>query len=57
MSETIRIQDLTVGEIRIALEEGCFERRHAVEQFLDEIGGLENALLAIEMLYDLEDAA
>ena len=57
MSETIRIQDLSVSEIRIALEETGFERRHAVEQFVDEIGGLENALLAIQMLYHLEEAA
>ena len=57
MSETIRIQDLSVNEIRIALEESGFERRHAVEHFIDEIGGLENALLAIQMLYFLEEAA
>ncbi|HEX3654498.1 MAG TPA: hypothetical protein VHY91_20300 [Pirellulales bacterium] len=56
MSETIRIQDLSAGEIRIALEETGDDRRHAVEQFVEEIGGLQNARLAIQMLCYLEAA-
>jgi hypothetical protein len=56
MSDTIRIQDLTAGEIRIAMEEAGEEYRHAIEQFVDEIGGLQNARLAIQMLCYLEAA-
>ncbi len=56
-SDTIRIQDLTPTEIRLALEEAGYERRLAVEEFLVRIGGLENARLAIQMLSQLEDAA
>ena len=57
MSETIRIQDLTADEIRIALEEAGAERREAVSQFVYEIGGLQNARIAIQMLEYLEGAA
>ncbi|HEX4148639.1 MAG TPA: hypothetical protein VHY20_06615 [Pirellulales bacterium] len=57
MSETIRIQDLTADEIRLALEEAGADRRQAVEQFVYEIGGLENARIAIQMLCYLEGAA
>jgi hypothetical protein len=57
MSETIRIQDLTADEIRIALEETGADRRQAVAQFVFEIGGLENARIAIQMLEYLEGAA
>ena len=56
-SDTIRIQDLTPDEIRLALEEAGYERRLAVEEFVERIGGLENARLAIQMLSQLEDAA
>jgi hypothetical protein len=56
-SDTIRIQDLTPSEIRLALEEAGYERRLAVEEFVERIGGLENARLAIQMLSQLEDAA
>jgi len=56
-SDTIRIQDLTSEEIRLALEEAGHERRLAVEEFVERIGGLENARLAIQMLSQLEDAA
>jgi hypothetical protein len=56
-SDTIRIQDLTPAEIRLALAEAGHERRLAVEEFVERIGGLENARLAIQMLSQLEDAA
>jgi hypothetical protein len=56
-SDTIRIQDLTPDEIRLALEEAGQERRLAVEEFVERIGGLENARLAILMLSQLENAA
>jgi hypothetical protein len=56
-SDTIRIQDLTPMEIRLALEEAGHERRLAVEEFVERIGGLENARMAIQMLSQLEDAA
>ena len=57
MSDTIRIQDLTAAEIRAALAETDQQKRAAVEQFLHQIGGLENAKLAIQMLSRLERAA
>ena len=56
-SDTIRIQDLTPDEIRLALEEAGRDRRLAVEEFVERIGGLENARLAIQMLSQLENAA
>lgn len=61
MSESVRIQDLAVDEIRELLsEEGCEldeQVAAALQEFVHEIGGLENAMSAIEMLSDLEDAA
>ena len=61
MSDTIRIQDLAADEIRELLtEEGSEldeQQAAALQQFIAEIGGLENALSAIAMLSELEDAA
>ncbi len=57
MEEIIRIQDLSAAEIRAALDEVDADKRIAVEIFLERIGGLENARLAIEMLSQLENAA
>jgi hypothetical protein len=57
MSDIIRIQDLSAAEIRAALVEVDDEMRFAVAVFIEEIGGLENALLAIQMLDRLENAA
>ena len=61
MSDTIRIQDLAADEIRELLtEEGSeLDERQAaaLQEFIAEIGGLENALSAIAMLSELEDAA
>jgi hypothetical protein len=57
MSDIIRIQDLSAAEIRAALDEVDEEKRRAVTVFLAQIGGLENARLAIQMLEQLESAA
>ena len=61
MSDTIRIQDLAADEIRELLtEEGSEldeQQAAALHEFIAEIGGLENALSAIAMLSELEDAA
>lgn len=61
MSDAIRIQDLAADEIReLLLEEGSeldAQQAAALQAFVAEIGGLENALSAIEMLSELEDAA
>ncbi|MBS0210795.1 MAG: hypothetical protein JSS27_17780 [Planctomycetes bacterium] len=57
MDEIIRIQDLSADEIRAALDEVGDDKRLAVEIFLERIGGLENARLAIQMLSQLERAA
>jgi hypothetical protein len=61
MSETIRVQDLAVDEIRELLsEEGSQldeQQAAALQEFIAEIGGLENALAAVAMLSDLEEAA
>lgn len=57
MSDTIPIQDLAAAEIRLALEEAGQQRLEAVEEFIDRIGGLENARLAIQMLSRIERAA
>ena len=61
MDDEIRIQDLAADEIReLLLEEGSKldeEQAAAVKEFLQEIGGMENALAAIAMLNRLEEAA
>ena len=57
MSDIIRIADLSASEIRAALNEVDQDKREAVEIFIEEIGGLENAHLAIQMLSYLEEAA
>ncbi|MCY2990528.1 MAG: hypothetical protein NTY19_22020 [Planctomycetota bacterium] len=61
MSDTIRIQDLAADEIRELLtEEGSEldeQQAAALQEFIAEIGGLENALSAIAMLSEMEDAA
>jgi hypothetical protein len=59
--ETIRIQDLAVDEIRELLtEEGRVvddQQAAALRDFITEIGGLENALSAMTLLDELENAA
>jgi hypothetical protein len=61
MSRFIRVQDLTPAEIEAAINASDFDlgvdEILAVREFVDEIGGIANARLAIEMLTKLEDAA
>ncbi|HVU87503.1 MAG TPA: hypothetical protein VHD36_09285 [Pirellulales bacterium] len=61
MSRFIRVQDLTPAEIEAAINAADFDlgvdEMLAVREFVDEIGGIANARLAIEMLTKLEDAA
>ncbi len=61
MDRFTRIQDLTAAEIEAAINaadvELGVEEIFAVREFVDQIGGVANARLAIEMLSKLEDAA
>ena len=61
MDDEIDIQDLAADEIReLLLEEGSEvdeEQAAAIKQFIEDIGGLENALAAVAMLDELEKAA
>ncbi len=61
MDDEIAIQDLAACEIReLLLEEGSAvdeEQASALKQFIEDIGGLENALAAVAMLDRLEKAA
>ena len=61
MDDEIHIQDLATDEIReLLLEEGSEldeQQAAALKEFIHEIGGMENALAAIAMLGELEEAA
>jgi len=61
MDDEIDIQDLAADEIReLLLEEGSEldeQQAAALKQFIEDIGGLENALATIAMLDGLEKAA
>lgn len=61
MDDEIDIQDLAADEIReLLLMEGSEvdeEQAAAIKQFIEDIGGLENALAAVDMLDELEKAA
>ena len=61
MDDEIDIRDLAADELReLLLEEGREldeEQAAAIKQFIEDIGGLENALAAVEMLDVLEKAA
>jgi hypothetical protein len=61
MSDEVRIQDLAADEIRELLaQEGCDlddGRAAALQEFIQDIGGLENALAAVKLLAELEEAA
>jgi hypothetical protein len=61
MDDEIDIQDLADDEIReLLLMEGSEVDEHqaaAIKQFVQDIGGLENALAAVAMLDELEKAA
>jgi hypothetical protein len=57
----LRIDNLPAEQIRAALSidptELPFEEALAIEDFLDRIGGIENALLAVGMLESLESGS
>ena len=61
MTDPIRIQDLDADLIKAALSgdgtDISHEQAAAISDFIDSIGGIENAMLAVEMLKDLEEAA
>jgi hypothetical protein len=61
MDDEIRIQDLAADEIReLLLEEDSEldeQQAAALKQFIQDIGGIENALAALDMLDHLERAA
>ena len=61
MDDEIEIQDLEAYEIReLLLDQGSEvdeQQAAAIEQFIEDIGGLENALAAVAMLDSLEKEA
>ena len=61
MDDEIHIEDLANDEIReLLLEEGSEldeQQAAALKEFIEDIGGLENALAAVAMLSQLEEAA
>jgi len=61
MDDEIEIQDLEAYEIReLLLDQGSEvdeEQAAAIKQFIEDIGGLENALAAVDMLDSLQKAA
>ena len=61
MEDKIRIQDLAADEIReLLMEEGRGldeQQSIALKQFVEDIGGMENALAALAMLDEPEGAA
>lgn len=61
MEDDIEIQDLEAYEIReLLLDQGNEvdeEQAAAIKQFIKDIGGLENALAAVDMLDSLQKAA
>jgi hypothetical protein len=61
MDDEIDIRDLDAYEIReLLLDQGNEvdeEQAAAIKQFIEDIGGLENALAAVAMLDNLEKAA
>jgi hypothetical protein len=61
MSETLRIQDLPAHDIAELLAEDGNDLSPrqviALQQFIEDIGGIENAYAAVEMLSELENAA
>lgn len=61
MDDEIEIQDLAADEIRELLlmdgSELSEQQAAALKQFIQDIGGMENALAAIAMLGELEEAA
>jgi hypothetical protein len=61
MDDEIDIQDLDAYEIReLLLDQGSEvdeEQAAAIKQFIEDIGGLENALAAVDLLDGLQKAA
>ncbi|MCL4201826.1 MAG: hypothetical protein KJ000_04985 [Pirellulaceae bacterium] len=61
MPETLRIQDLPAHDIAELLAEDGNDLSPrqviALQQFIEDIGGIENAYAAVEMLSELENAA
>ena len=61
MSDEIRVQDLEADEIAELLSRNgsdlTGEQAAALREFIEHIGGIENACNAIERLSDLEEAA
>jgi hypothetical protein len=61
MDDEIEIQDLEAYEIReLLLDQGSEvdeEQAAAIKQFIEDIGGLENALAAVDLLDGLQKAA
>ena len=61
MSYELRIQDLSATEIaELLAEDGSHltsQQAAALQRFVEDIGGLENAFTAVEMLGELEEAA
>ena len=61
MDDEIEIQDLAADEIRelLMLEGSELDEQQAaaLKQFIQDIGGMENALAAVAMLDELEKAA
>lgn len=61
MSDELRIQDLAIDEIAELLNDDgshlSIEQARALREFIAGIGGIDNAVAAIEMLRDMERAA
>ncbi len=61
MPYVIRVQDLSATEIaEILAADGndlTADEATALQKFIEDIGGFENALAAVEMLEELEQAA
>jgi len=61
MSSIIRVQDLPADEIAALLAQRGSEvspqQAIALQEFIQEIGGVENARSAVEMLKQLRNAA
>ena len=61
MARAIRIQDLPAEEIAALLarkdKDVTPQQAIALQDFIEDIGGLENARAAVEMLSQLRDAA
>ena len=61
MSQPIRIQDMMPDEIaELLAAEDCDlteDQTVALQEFIDNIGGIENAFNAVEMLSQLDKAA